>query len=263
MSRPLITLTTDFGASSPYVAQMKGVILSICREVELVDISHAVGPQNIREGAVVLADVTPRFPPGTLHVAVIDPGVGTSRRIVYAEIGEQRYIAPDNGLLSLLARHEPARLIIALENRALWVPQLSQTFHGRDIMAPVAAHLARGVEPLELGSRREALVMLDWPQPQKLGGGIAGEVLFVDSFGNLITNISRGDLEVLGNPDSLTVDCGGQQIQGLVPTYAAAMTGEIVALFDSQSRLEIAKVGGNAARELHIEAAEPVFVRQP
>src|SRR5438105_6133320 len=103
MSRQLITLTTDFGTGSPYVAQMKGVILSICRDVELVDVSHAIGPQNIREGAVVLADVTPRFPPETIHLAVVDPGVGTARRIVYAEIGEQRYIAPDNGLLSRVA----------------------------------------------------------------------------------------------------------------------------------------------------------------
>src|SRR5689334_5602021 len=114
MARPLITLTTDFGSGSPYVAQMKGVILSICREVELVDVTHTIGPQNIREGAVVLADVTPRFPAGTIHLAVVDPGVGTSRRMVYAEIGEQRYIAPDNGLLSLLAARSAPKLVVAL-----------------------------------------------------------------------------------------------------------------------------------------------------
>src|SRR5262245_37915469 len=121
MSRPLITLTTDFGTGSPYVAQMKGVILSICRDVELLDVSHAIGPQNVREGAVVLGDATPRFPPGTIHVAVIDPGVGTARRIVYAQIGEQRLIAPDNGLLSLLAARHAPRRIVALENTKYWL----------------------------------------------------------------------------------------------------------------------------------------------
>src|SRR5262245_59451134 len=136
MSRPLITLTTDFGVGSPYVAQIKGVILSICREIDLVDISHSVSPQSIREGAVVLADATPRFPAGTIHVAVVDPGVGTSRRIVYAEIGPQRYIAPDNGLLSLLAQRDQPRLIVALENSNYWLSERSLTFHGRDIMAP-------------------------------------------------------------------------------------------------------------------------------
>src|SRR5437762_10863778 len=129
--RSIITLTTDFGVSSPYVAQMKGVILSICRDVELVDISHAVGPQNIREGAVVLADVTPRFPQGTIHVAVVDPGVGTSRRIVYAEIGGQRYVAPDNGLLSLLALRQQPKTIVSIENREYWLPESSNTFQGR------------------------------------------------------------------------------------------------------------------------------------
>lgn len=131
MSRPLITLTTDFGSGSPYVAQMKGVILSLCREVDLVDISHAIGPQNIREGAVVLADATPRFPPGTIHVAVVDPGVGTSRRLLYAEIGQQRYLAPDNGLLSLLATQQRPQRIRALENDSLWLSSASHTFHGR------------------------------------------------------------------------------------------------------------------------------------
>src|SRR6478672_6688377 len=118
--RSIITLTTDFGVSSPYVAQMKGVILSLCRDVELIEISHGIGAQNIREGAIVLADVTPRFPAGSIHVAVVDPGVGTSRRIVYAEIANQRYIAPDNGLLSLLAAREAPQRIFALENREYW-----------------------------------------------------------------------------------------------------------------------------------------------
>jgi S-adenosylmethionine hydrolase len=262
MPRPLITLTTDFGSGSPYIAQMKGVILSLCRDVDLIDISHAIGPQNIREGAVVLADATPRFPSGTIHVAVVDPGVGTSRPLLYAEIGPQRYVAPDNGLLSLLASsHRPQR-IRAIENAALWLPGTSHTFHGRDIMAPVAAHLALGADPDDLGPPAAGLHTLRWPQPQRSLDDVSGEVLYVDSFGNLITNLTRGDVEAAGNPAKLVVSCAGRTIRGLVPTYAAAMPQELVALFDSQGRLELAVVHGNAARELHVEPGATVTVAE-
>jgi S-adenosyl-L-methionine hydrolase (adenosine-forming) len=263
MSHSIITLTTDFGVGSPYVAQMKGVVLSLCGEVTLVDISHDVGPQNIRQGAVVLADVTPRFPPETIHVAVVDPGVGTARRIVYAEIGQQRYIAPDNGLLSRLAAATRPTRIVAIEKEAYWLPQRSNTFHGRDIMAPVAAHLANGLDPRKLGAPSAELVMLDWPLPERSSSGVMGEVLFVDSFGNVITNISGDELQMVGSANALVVDCGGRKIRGVVPTYGAAMPGEIVALVDSQGRLEIAKVGGSAANELQIGIGEAVQVTQP
>jgi S-adenosylmethionine hydrolase len=258
----IITLTTDFGMGSPYVAQMKGVILSICRDVKLVDITHSIGPQNVREGAVVLDDATRRFPPDTIHVAVVDPGVGTARRIVYVEIGDQRYIAPDNGLLSRLARREPPRLVIVIENPAFWLPEPSATFHGRDIMAPVAAHLADGINPAKLGPQDGSLLILEAPQPQESSRGIAGEVLLIDSFGNLITNIDRESVAVLGNPTTLTIDCGDGQVRGVVPSYGAGLNGELVVLFDSQGRLEIAKVGGSAAKELQIQAGEPVIVSQ-
>jgi S-adenosylmethionine hydrolase len=250
--RPLITFTTDFGTGSPYVAQMKGVILSICREVELIDVTHAVSPQNIREGTIVLADVAPRFPSGTIHVAVVDPGVGTARRLIYAEIGSQRFLAPDNGLLSLLVRRELPRRMIALENPRFWLSQPSPTFHGRDILAPVAAHLASGAEPGELGPLLDQIEMLAWQQPVKDGNRLAGEVLYVDSFGNLITNIGRDELAALGDPADLVIDCGGRQIYGIVPTYGAAAPGEWLVLFDSQGRLEIAVAHGNAARAVQV-----------
>ncbi|HEY2412975.1 MAG TPA: SAM-dependent chlorinase/fluorinase [Pirellulaceae bacterium] len=259
--RSIITLTTDFGVSSPYVAQMKGVILSICRDADLVDISHAIAPQNIREGAIVLADVTPQFPAGSIHVAVIDPGVGTARRIVYAEIGDQRYIAPDNGLLSLLAARQPPREAFVVENTDFWLPNHSQTFHGRDIMAPVAAHLSSGLQPRRLGKLAGPLLSLDWPEPAISSHGIAGEILYIDSFGNLVTNISRDNVARIGEPSSLVVDCSGQRIRGIVSTYGAALAGEIIALFDSQGRLEVAKVGGSAAQELHIAVGERAHVK--
>lgn len=256
----VVTLTTDFGVSSPYVAQMKGVILSHCEDVEVVDISHSIRPQNIREGAIVLADVTPLFPAGTIHVAVVDPGVGTSRRIIYAEIDRQRYIAPDNGLLSLLAaRHRPDS-IISVENPKYYLPKPSDTFHGRDIIAPVAAHLTRGLDPNLLGSSRQSIVMLDWPRPTVSSAGLAGEILYIDSFGNLITNIHRDDVATIGEPSALFVACADRLIRGIVSTYAAALDGEIVALFDSQGRLEIAKVGGNAAIALRVNVGHKVQV---
>jgi S-adenosylmethionine hydrolase len=258
--RPLLTLTTDFGLGSPYVAQMKGVILSICRDVDLIDITHSIAPQSVREGAVVLADVAPRFPPGTIHVAVVDPGVGTPRRLVYTEIGGQRYLAPDNGLLTLLTRQSLPERIIALENRAYWLPQTSRTFHGRDILAPVAAHLAGGRDAADLGPSLDTLVTLDWARPVKSGADVRGEVLYVDSFGNLITNISRDEVATLGDQTRIAVECGGRTIFGLVDTYGAAMPGEVVALFDSQGRLEIAVTSGSAARQLGVQAGAVVHV---
>ena len=198
----------------------------------------------------MLADATPRFPPGTIHVAVVDPGVGTSRRLVYAEIGGQRYLAPDNGLLSLLAMRETPP-----SSRGDGKPPLTgcrsrrDTFHGRDILAPVAAHLALRHRSGRAGPASSMRwCMLDWPQPTKSASGIAGEVLYVDSFGNLITNIGRDEIGALGDHARLVIDCGGHAIRGIVPMYGAAMAGELVALFDSQGRLEIAKVGGNAVR---------------
>jgi S-adenosylmethionine hydrolase len=256
--RPLITLTTDFGISSPYIAQMKGVILSLCREVDLVDITHAIAPQNIQEGAVVLADTTPRFPPGTLHVVVVDPGVGSSRRLVYAKIGEQRYLAPDNGLLGMLAAATCPSEMFTLENRDYWLPEVSHTFHGRDILAPVAAHLANGVDPTLLGPPLAELESLPIAQPRMTGGGLIGEVLYVDSFGNAITNIRRVDLAFLGDLVRVSIEFAGGTIPHLVANYAAGLEGETIALFDSRNRLEIAVVGGSAARKHGLAAGEPV-----
>jgi S-adenosyl-L-methionine hydrolase (adenosine-forming) len=263
MAKPIITLTTDFGVDSPYVAQMKGVILSICPDVTLVDISHAIKPQYIREAALVLSDVTPRFPAGSIHMAVVDPGVGTARQIVYAEIGDQRYVAPDNGLLSHLAAGHRIAQLVSLQNESYWLSQRSNTFHGRDIMAPVAAHLANGLDPTQLGSPINNLVMLPWNRPRRSSTGVLGEILMIDSFGNAITNIGRGDLEAVGNLPSLIVDCCGRKIRGIVPAYGAALDREIVALIDSQGRLEIAVVGGSAAEALRLAVGEPVQVIQP
>ncbi len=148
MLRPIITLLSDFGRDSPYVAAMKGVILSINRQATIVDLTHSIGPQNVRQAALVLDELARWFPPDSIHVAVVDPGVGSERRIVYAHIGEGHFLAPDNGLLSRLARRVPPSTIRTVTEAEFWLPAVSATFHGRDIFAPVAARLSLGLAPI-------------------------------------------------------------------------------------------------------------------
>lgn len=260
--RPIITLTTDFGISSPYVAQMKGGILSRNREAVIVDITHAIAPQNIVEGAIVLDDVARIFPPGTIHVAVVDPGVGTSRRLVYAESGSQRYLVPDNGLLTLVARRIPPAMVIELRDKPYWNSDVSHTFHGRDILAPVAAHLSLGLEPELLGPLVDNLFLLAIPEPQVAADHILGHVLLADSFGNLITNICREQVERLASPDQVSVACNDCNLCGVSRTYGDRRPGETIALFDSQGRLEIAVVHGSAAKEIGAELGTSVVVRR-
>lgn len=257
---PLITLTTDFGEGSPYVAEMKGVILSLQPAARIIDITHSIPPQDIRQGARVLEQATPCFPPGAIHVAVVDPGVGTSRSIVYAAIAGGHYVAPDNGLLGCLARRHPPTQIVTITNRRYWRPVLSSTFHGRDIMAPVAAHLSLGVPPHTLGDACEQLTPLALPEVVFENGRLVGEIDTVDTFGNLITNIDRDDLRRLGPLETLRVECCGHCLCGLRRTYGEGAPGELVALVGSHDRLEIAVVGGNAQRALAATVGEPVTV---
>jgi S-adenosylmethionine hydrolase len=258
----LITLTTDFGTSSPYVAAMKGSLLTVCQRVTLIDVTHAISPQNVRQAAVVLSDVTPVFPPGTLHVAVIDPGVGTERRIIYAEIGEQRYLAPDNGVLSYLVRHATPGVIVELTESRFWRNAVSDTFHGRDIFAPVAGHLAAGVLPEHLGRVTNQMVCLEWPEPQFQNDEVQAEVLYIDSFGNAITNLSIDSLRRWLGEATLLISIPGREISGLQSTYGNRAAGELMALGDSQGRLELAIVKGNAATTLNVQPGEPIQIRR-
>lgn len=258
---PIITLTTDFGAGSPYVAAMKGVIFSINPLAQVVDISHTVPHQDIRAGALVLADVCERFPPGTIHVAVVDPGVGSDRRIVYAHVGEQQFIAPDNGLLSRLANRARPSTIRALTNRKYWLPNVSATFHGRDIMAPVAAHLSLGVKPEELGPAIDKLELLDWTEARVSAQKIEGTVQSIDSFGNLITNITGAQLSAAPTDQRVSVTCDEHQTQGIFRTYADQPDMTLIALVGSSGQLELAIVGENAAAMLGVRVGTPVVVR--
>jgi S-adenosyl-L-methionine hydrolase (adenosine-forming) len=256
----IITLTTDFGTGSRYAAAMKGVILSINPQARVVDLSHGVLHQNVRQGAVVLVETAPLFPPDTIHVAVVDPGVGTDRRILFAKIGKQRFLAPDNGLLSRLAAAERPSKIVSLDEPRFWLPRVSSTFHGRDIMAPVAARLSLGLSPDELGRPLEALVELPWPEVQSVAQKITGEVIEIDSFGNLISNITREMLAGVPTDDSVTIVCDEHITQGIYRTYGDQPAMTLIALIASGDQLELAIVGESAAAMLGVRVGTPVQI---
>lgn len=256
----LITLTTDFGGGSAYVAVMKGVIYAINANAQVVDITHDIHPQDIRAGALVLEQTTPWFPPGTIHLAVIDPGVGSQRGIVYVEVAGGRYVAPDNGLLGrLAAREKPAR-IVAVEEPKFWLPRVSATFHGRDIMAPVAARLSLGLPPERLGRSLDELVSLTWPEVLILPRSIRGSVESIDSFGNLITDITETMLAEVPRDESVRIACDEHETLGIFRTYSDQPPATLVALLGSSGRLELAIVEENAAAMLGIRTGTPVVV---
>jgi S-adenosylmethionine hydrolase len=256
----IITLTTDFGEGSRYVPAMKGVILSINPEARIVDVTHSIPPQDIRCGANILAETARWFPPETIHIAVVDPGVGSNRRIVYARIGTQQFIAPDNGLLSRLAAAEPATKIVAIEDPQYWLATVSATFHGRDIMAPVAGWLSVGVEPEKLGRPVEQLIDLPWAEVQQVANRIEGEVVEVDSFGNLITNITRAMLEGVPTDETVIISCEEHETQGIFATYSDQPTMTFMAHVGSTGRLELAVVDENASAMLGVRVGAPVRV---
>jgi S-adenosylmethionine hydrolase len=241
-----VTLTTDFGAGSTYVAAVKGAILSVNAQARVLDLSHAIPPQDLRYAAFFLAAAVPYFPAGTLHVVVVDPGVGTSRAILYVEVGGQRLLVPDNGCWTTLGR--PARAF-RLSRPQFWRSPVSATFHGRDIFAPVAGHLSRGLDPALLGPPADDWARLDVPQPAQTGNVWQGEVVFIDGFGNLLTNLPAEALPPPGaGPVALWI--GDTPVPRRVQTYGDAEAGALVALVSSLGTLEIAVNQGSAAVEV-------------
>ena len=261
MPRPLITLTTDFGQGSPYVAIMKGVIWSINPDAVVEDITHCVPPQDVMRGALVLEELAPWFPEGTIHVAVVDPGVGSDRKILCATIAGRHYIAPDNGLLSGLARPSVPSRIIALTRPQYWLPDISATFHGRDIMAPVAAHLSLGVRPEDLGTAQTNLVQLEWPEVHVSAGKLEGVVESVDSFGNLVTNLTADMLGGVPRDERVQIECDEHETQGIFRTYSDQPAMTLIALMGSSGKLELAIVGESAAMMLGIKPGAKVTVK--
>ena len=256
----IITLTTDFGSDSPYVAAMKGVILCINPEATIVDLTHSVHPQNIREGAVVLHDIARQFPGDTIHIAVIDPGVGTDRAILAAQIEGWTFIAPDNGLLSLITSEVVPTKVVKLQNDSYWRKPVSATFHGRDIMAPVAAHLSLGVDIEEFGVPSDSLHELEWPRAVAKENRVDGIVREVDSFGNLITNISVEMLTGYPTDSRACIVCDIYETWGIFHAYGDQPRGTLIALVGSNDFLELAIVGESASKRLGVRAGTPVTV---
>lgn len=242
----IITFTTDFGLSDGYVGIMKGVILGITADVQLVDISHDITPQNVRQGSFVLSNAVPYFPKGTVHLAVVDPGVGSNRRPLLVTTPQASFVGPDNGLFTF-ALVQPGAQAWVLDRPQYWLPAISRTFHGRDIFAPVVAHLARGVPPEALGSPVSDPIRLEPLLPQREGNRhIVGHVIHVDRFGNLITNVPAAWLA----DGTWSCEIAGRHIARLSETYSAAPAGELLALISSGGMLEVAVRNGNAAQFL-------------
>jgi len=260
MARPVIALLTDFGTRDHYAGTMKGVVLGICPDATLVDISHEVPPHDVLAGALELAAAYKYFPPGTVFLVVVDPGVGSARRGIAADTGEYKFVAPDNGVLGVVFAEAPPRKVVELTERRYARPTVSRTFEGRDRFAPAAAWLAKGIELGALGRAAGALQTIDMPQPALGEHRLDGEVLRVDRFGNLITNIDRRLFERVAAGGAIDVRVGSHPVPRVVSTYAEVGGGEICALFGSTEHLEIAVNGGSAAAALGVGRGAPVHV---
>lgn len=259
---PIITLTTDFGHAEGYVGAVKGVVYSICPTARVVDIAHEIEPQNIVQAAMTLEAAVAYFPPGTVHLAVVDPGVGTPRRRIAAITDTAQFVGPDNGIFGLVFRQQPPQRMFSIENEALMLPGPATTFDGRDVFAPAAAYLARGLDPAELGPEIDDPVALDWPENSRDQHGITGAVVASDRFGNLITSIRREDCPA--KVPSFVVQLRDRQITGLSSSYHDHGAGErskmCKAIFGGGGYLEITRPGGSAMELLAVRPGETVRV---
>jgi len=283
---PLVTLTDDFGTADGYVGTMKGVILNIAPDTRLVDISHEIAPQNVRQAAYVLYVAYPFFPPHAVHLVVVDPGVGSARRPIALRTPAGYFVGPDNGVFSYVMTCEPVEALVELSDPCYRLVEVSHTFHGRDIFAPAAAHLAAGVPITALGPPVRDPVTFPPPRLEVVSDGITGEVLHADHFGNVITSIGQlvwsgnelslepafrgvrgkgqetGDREhVRFRADEVSVVVVGQEIGGVYHTYAEVEPGETLALVGSEAHLEIAVREGNAAQRLGLRPGDAVMLR--
>ena len=256
----VITLTTDFGYQDPFVGIMKGVIATINPRAQVIDISHGVPAQDIMAGALILENAAPYFPAGTIHIAVVDPGVGGERKSILIEQDGSYFIGPDNGVLSLALEKRVPKHMIELANRDYQLKNLSTTFHGRDIFAPAAAHLSVGMAPAQFGEPVESIVRLPMPEVVSCESQIIGEIIYIDGFGNLFTNLRQRDLT--GQPAKrLAIELTGKPLGGLVTAYADVSAGEFACLWNSWGLLEIAVNGGNAMKQTGAQIGDQAIVR--
>ena len=257
----VISLLTDFGLRDGNPGVMKGVILGIAPEVQIVDLSHDVAPQNIFEAAFVLERTAYFFPDDTVHIVVVDPGVGTARRPIAAKLGTQQFVGPDNGVITpMLNRAKQKKMdvhIVHLTKNEYWLPDVSNIFHGRDIFAPCGAYLAKGVPLDELGKPINDPVQIETPQPIQTDNGFVGEVIHIDHFGNIYTNV-RG--EVLPDPANTRINLNDVELEGLKRTFGESPSGTLIALLSSTNYLLISTVNGSAAADLQTRIGDEVIV---
>lgn len=257
---PIISLLTDFGNKDGFVGTMKGVIWGICPTAQIADISHEIPPQNIQEGAIALWRAAPFFPAGTVHIAVVDPGVGTIRRPIAAQLGSQFYVGPDNGIFTPLI--EDARKFnletryVTLDQPRFWLQHVSRTFHGRDVFAPAGAYLADGVKLDEMGTPFTDPVLLPLSKPERTADGFNAHIALIDVFGNCATDLPWS--EVAGR--HLLIRIKDYVIRGLSPSYGHHQPGELIAMVDSEDHIEVAVVNGSAAKTLGAQVGDLVEV---
>lgn len=258
---PMITLTTDFGSKDPWVAAMKGVLCSIAPDAPLTDLSHDIAPQNVLEGALFLAAAIPYFPAGTIHLVVVDPGVGTNRKPIVVQCAGQYIVCPDNGILTVLEQSHPVEAVHHIKNKKYRLPACSATFHGRDIFAPAAAHLARGKKMSSFGPALKEYAHITVPEATlDAENQLHGEVIHVDHFGNCITNIREA---MLDDHADYRVQVAAQTLSPIHRTYADVPPGTPLALFGSTGQLEIAASMSNAAENLDLHQGAPVTLFRP
>jgi S-adenosylmethionine hydrolase len=257
----IVTLLTDFGLKDGNVGVMKGVIWGIAPQAQIADLSHYISPQNVPEAALILLRSTPYFPAGTVHVVVVDPGVGTARRPIAARIDDQYFVGPDNGVITLWLESAEKQgmeaTFVHLDRPEYWLADVSYVFHGRDIFAPGGGHLAAGVHLEELGTVITDPIRLELPQPERTRDGWRGEVIHLDHFGNISTNVR---IEHLAGQEVARVRLCEVNINGMVKTFGERPSSELVALFGSTGNLIISVVNGSAAQRLETKVGDLVEV---
>ncbi len=262
MTNRIITLLTDFGTKDPYVASLKGIILGINPQCTVIDITHQVGPRDIGEGAFILANAYACFPRGTIHLAVVDPGVGGPRRPILLETGNYIFVGPDNGLFTMALKGEKVKQAVVLTEGKYFLPRVSDTFHGRDLFAPVAGHLSLGVSPGKFGDRIGSWTELPFPKARIIGGELIGAIIHIDAFGNLISNIDRGQLTEFSGKRHIVVRIGKKRINGLKSGYWEGKMDELIALIGSGGFLEISVREGSARKMLKVDRGDRISIRR-
>jgi S-adenosylmethionine hydrolase len=254
----IITLLTDFGTRDYFVGAMKGAILSVNSDAQIIDVTHEIPPQDVRAGAFTLLNYYATFPPKTIHVCVVDPGVGSRRRAILAETGDYFFVAPDNGLLSFVFAKEKDFRVFELTNENFFRHPVSQTFHGRDVFAPVAAHLSKGVSPSEFGREIKDFLRFEMPPPQRVSDTqTEAEIIHIDRFGNLITNLKSEDL-----PETFVLQVNGKRIAAHQKYYAETETGKIFSIMGSAGFLEIVAFRDSAKNLLNAKTGGKVFLME-